>query len=87
MSEPALDELRGLLEVERTRITAAIAYLQEDSQRTMDENGLAGLEEERRLAYVGLTRARRQAKVYYAADNDSVHADPQLAFDEWIYDI
>ena len=28
------------------------------SQRTMDENGLAGLEEERRLAYVGLTRAR-----------------------------
>ena len=26
-------------------------------QRTMDENGLAGLEEERRLAYVGLTRA------------------------------
>ena len=37
MSEPALDELRGLLEVERTRITAAIAYLQEDSQRTMDD--------------------------------------------------
>jgi RNA polymerase-binding transcription factor DksA len=36
-SEPALDELRGLLEVERTRITAAIAYLQEDSQRTMDD--------------------------------------------------
>ena len=28
------------------------------SQRTMDENGLAGLEEERRLAYVGLTRAQ-----------------------------
>ena len=37
MSEPALDELRGLLEAERTRITAAIAYLQEDSQRTMDD--------------------------------------------------
>ena len=32
-------------------------------QRAMDENGLAGLEEERRLAYVGLTRARRHAVV------------------------
>ncbi len=31
------------------------------SQRTMDESGLAGLEEERRLAYVGLTRARERA--------------------------
>ena len=29
------------------------------SQRSMDENGLKGLEEERRLAYVGLTRAKR----------------------------
>ena len=35
-------------------------------QRSMDESGLAGLEEERRLAYVGLTRARRQAKVSFA---------------------
>src|SRR6202000_158333 len=34
------------------------------SQRTMDENGLAGLEEERRLAYVGLTRARKRIQVY-----------------------
>ena len=32
------------------------------NQRSLDDNGLAGLEEERRLAYVGLTRARRQAK-------------------------
>ncbi|MDX2225236.1 MAG: UvrD-helicase domain-containing protein [Rhodospirillaceae bacterium] len=35
-------------------------------QRSLDENGAAGLEEERRLAYVGLTRARRQAKVSFA---------------------
>lgn len=38
------------------------------SQRTMDENGLKGLEEERRLAYVGLTRARKSAFVSYAAN-------------------
>jgi DNA helicase-2/ATP-dependent DNA helicase PcrA len=36
------------------------------SQRAMDENGVAGLEEERRLAYVGLTRARRRAIISYA---------------------
>ena len=35
-------------------------------QRSLDDNGLAGLEEERKLAYVGLTRARRQARIYYA---------------------
>ena len=38
------------------------------SQRTMDESGLAGLEEERRLAYVGLTRARKRAFVSFAAN-------------------
>ena len=37
-------------------------------QRALDENGRAGLEEERRLAYVGLTRARERAKVYFAAN-------------------
>jgi len=37
-------------------------------QRSLDDNGQAGLEEERRLAYVGLTRARREAKIYYAAN-------------------
>ncbi len=35
-------------------------------QRSMDENGRAGLEEERRLAYVGLTRAKRKAKISFA---------------------
>jgi DNA helicase II / ATP-dependent DNA helicase PcrA len=38
------------------------------SQRSMDENGLAALEEERRLAYVGLTRARRKAWIFHAAN-------------------
>jgi DNA helicase-2/ATP-dependent DNA helicase PcrA len=42
------------------------------SQRTMEESGLAGLEEERRLAYVGLTRARKRAKISYAL-NRRVH--------------
>src|SRR3954468_11064341 len=46
------------------------------SQRTMDENGLKGLEEERRLAYVGLTRARKRAFVYFAA-NRRVHGNWQ----------
>ncbi len=35
-------------------------------QRSLDESGLAGLEEERRLAYVGLTRAKRSARVSFA---------------------
>lgn len=38
------------------------------SQRSMDENGLKGLEEERRLAYVGLTRARKNAFITHAAN-------------------
>jgi DNA helicase-2/ATP-dependent DNA helicase PcrA len=37
-------------------------------QRSLDESGAAGLEEERRLAYVGLTRARRKAAIYYTAN-------------------
>ena len=36
------------------------------SQRAMDESGLKGLEEERRLAYVGLTRAEEYAVVSFA---------------------
>jgi DNA helicase-2/ATP-dependent DNA helicase PcrA len=46
------------------------------SQRAMDENGLPGLEEERRLAYVGLTRARRRAYVSFAA-NRRIHGQWQ----------
>jgi DNA helicase II / ATP-dependent DNA helicase PcrA len=38
------------------------------NKRSMDENGISGLEEERRLAYVGLTRARQRAFISYAAN-------------------
>ena len=38
------------------------------SQRSMDENGLKGLEEERRLAYVGITRAKKIAHISFAAN-------------------
>jgi ATP-dependent DNA helicase UvrD/PcrA len=37
-------------------------------QRTLDDQGKAGLEEERRLAHVGITRARRRVKIYFAAN-------------------
>jgi DNA helicase-2/ATP-dependent DNA helicase PcrA len=36
------------------------------SQRTIDENGAVGLEEERRLAYVGITRARKNVQLSFA---------------------
>ncbi|MCX8505919.1 MAG: UvrD-helicase domain-containing protein, partial [Alphaproteobacteria bacterium] len=43
--------------------------------RALDESGQRGLEEERRLAYVGLTRARQQAVISWAAN--------RLTFDKW----
>ncbi|MEY2928228.1 MAG: hypothetical protein RL367_2705 [Pseudomonadota bacterium] len=37
------------------------------SQRALDQGGLASLEEERRLAYVAITRARRSCTIFHAA--------------------
>jgi DNA helicase II / ATP-dependent DNA helicase PcrA len=41
-------------------------------QRSLDDEGRAGLEEERRLAHVGITRARKRVKIYFAA-NRRIH--------------
>ncbi len=48
------------------------------NQRSMDESGNKGLEEERRLAYVGLTRARKLAIVSHAA-NRRIYANWQTS--------
>lgn len=37
------------------------------SKKSIEEHGLKGLEEERRLAYVGITRAKERAFIFYAA--------------------
>ncbi len=45
------------------------------SQRSMDESGLKGLEEERRLAYVGITRAENICTISFAAN--------RLVYGQW----
>ncbi len=46
------------------------------SQRSLDEGGNASLEEERRLAYVGITRARKRLMISHAA-NRRIYANWQ----------
>ena len=48
------------------------------SQRTIDESGAVGLEEERRLAYVGITRARRDLYISFASSR-RIHGQWQSA--------
>lgn len=45
-------------------------------QRSLDEEGRAGLEEERRLGYVGITRAKKQAHISFT-QNRRVHGNWQ----------
>jgi len=55
-------------------------------QLALDESGAKGLEEERRLAYVGLTRARKRAHILSAANrhvhNQWISALPSRFIDE-----
>ncbi|MFA5040161.1 MAG: UvrD-helicase domain-containing protein [Bdellovibrionales bacterium] len=46
------------------------------SRRAIDENGITGLEEERRLAYVGITRARKRASISHVAN--------RLLYGSWV---
>ena len=46
------------------------------NQRAIDENGSEGLEEERRLAYVGITRARQDVWIY--------NASSRLTHGQWV---
>ncbi len=41
-------------------------------QRALDEGGRSGLEEERRLAYVGMTRAKRRCHIWFVS-NRRIH--------------
>ncbi|XBY46790.1 UvrD-helicase domain-containing protein [Methyloraptor flagellatus] len=47
-------------------------------QRALDEGGRAGLEEERRLAYVGITRAKKRAQIWFAS-NRRIHGSWQTS--------
>jgi len=48
------------------------------NQRALDEGGRSALEEERRLAYVGITRAKRRAYIWFAS-NRRIHGMWQSA--------
>ena len=42
------------------------------NQRSLDENGNKGLEEERRLAYVGITRARKKLSISFVTLENNI---------------
>ncbi len=48
-------------------------------QRSLDDSGASGLEEERRLAYVGITRARKRVTILYVS-NRRVYGKWQSAY-------
>ena len=48
-------------------------------QRSLEGDGASGLEEERRLAYVGITRARKRATILYAS-NRRIYGKWQSAY-------
>ncbi len=47
-------------------------------QRSLDEGGRSGLEEERRLAYVGITRARKNCHIWFVS-NRRIHGQWQAS--------
>lgn len=47
-------------------------------QRSLDEGGRSGLEEERRLAYVGITRARKNCHIWFVS-NRRIHGQWQTS--------
>ena len=59
-------EIETITEKFTTKGLQVPEYFNEMSQKSIDENGEQGLEEERRLAYVGITRAKTLAYISFS---------------------